>query len=269
MPVLKTFTSLTEEEAGEIQFDSHAVLAYLVSDKSNPNSIINLISHSRENARGVQDHITIELWEALNGFYHQAKNWLQKDFSANIEVPTELASLMQNSLMFYGTAEVTMPRSEGWSFINMGKYLERAVQTIDILEINFQEFDYNLDMPLSTSHWQHLLKSVSGYELYLKSYRTGNDTENIADFLLFNLDFPRSVLYCVTRLHQLFEKLRKTSHAETYTKIDYMIGKAKSNLQYTELSEIREQGLAPYLSGIKTELYAIGNQFNINYFACS
>jgi uncharacterized alpha-E superfamily protein len=83
-PVLRIFTYLEEEQANAIAHHSRAVLQYMVTDKENPNSVVNIVTHARENARSVQDHITKELWQCLNDFYHTIRNeqlieWLDKD----------------------------------------------------------------------------------------------------------------------------------------------------------------------------------------------
>jgi len=61
-----------------------------------------------------------------------------------------------------------MLRGEGYSFINLGKYLERAVQAADILDIKFSNQDYDVSEETDAPYWKHLLLSISGHELYLK-----------------------------------------------------------------------------------------------------
>src|SRR5690349_19460979 len=73
-PVLQIFSRLRDEEILPIERDSRAVLKYMVADHENPNSVYNMVVRSRENARAVQDHITKELWQSLNEFYHLIKN---------------------------------------------------------------------------------------------------------------------------------------------------------------------------------------------------
>jgi len=164
-PILKTFTALSEKEIKLMQYNSQEVLRYLISEKTHDNSIINMITRSRENARGVQDHITIEVWECLNSFYLDVKNWesIENDTSDTI---THLAKFLQYTHLYYGIADVTMPRKDGWIFMNTGKYLERAIQTAEFLSIKFQEFDYNMHQPSNPIQWRHVLQSVSGFELY-------------------------------------------------------------------------------------------------------
>src|SRR5690349_18246103 len=74
MPVLKIFTFLKDEEALAMANNTKAVLAFMVIDKDNPNSVLNIVTMARENGRGVQDHITKEMWQCLNDFYHTMKD---------------------------------------------------------------------------------------------------------------------------------------------------------------------------------------------------
>src|ERR1700733_8730116 len=83
-PVLKIFTFLTEEEANAFENNTKEVLQYMVTDKENPNSVLNIVTAARENARSVQEHITKELWQSLNDLYHTVRDeqlvkWLQKE----------------------------------------------------------------------------------------------------------------------------------------------------------------------------------------------
>src|ERR1700712_5713056 len=125
-PVLEIFTYLEDEQYSVIGNDSRTVLQYMVTDKENSNSVLSIITRARENARSVQDHITKELWQCLNDFYHtireeQVSRGLQKD-----DPVTVLDILIRQGLLYYGTADVTMARGEGYAFLNIGKYLERG-----------------------------------------------------------------------------------------------------------------------------------------------
>src|SRR5580765_3161837 len=68
--VLQTYGYLDVNEIEAIKYDTRAVLRYVMLDRDNDASLINNITRSRENARSVQDHITKEMWHALNSFYH-------------------------------------------------------------------------------------------------------------------------------------------------------------------------------------------------------
>ena len=269
-PVLHLFTYLKEEEAKQMEKNPRAILNYLVTDKANPNAVVNIVTLARENARSVQDHITKELWQCLNDYYHTTKeewltHWLQKDDPITI-----LDVLIKQGLLYYGTADITMSRGEGYSFMNIGKFLERAILSVDILNVRFiNNQNGDIDAVADAPYWKYLLLSIAGYELYLKTYRTGFEARNVVEQVVLNNHFPRSIIYSITRLQRYFDRLKQEGKISSYQQIDFMIGKLLSKVRYSTPETIISQNLHQYLIEIKNDLYAIANALNQYYFAYS
>ncbi|HEY9047776.1 MAG TPA: alpha-E domain-containing protein [Ohtaekwangia sp.] len=268
-PVLRIFSSLEEPEITKIERNGRQVLQYMVLSRDNPNSVASLVIQARENARSVQDNITKELWQSLNEFYHIVRDQRLKKSLQYDDPVTVLDSLIKQCMLYYGVTDITMFRGEGICFMNLGKYLERAIQSADILDIKFNDLSYDLDKTTDTTYWKYLLMSVSGYALYLKRYRSGFEARNIVDQVLFNIDFPRSILYSVNQLHRYFGRLKNDQNMEGYNKVDFLIGKLRSKLQYSDVDSVSKIGLHHYLTGITTDIYEIGNTLNQHYFAYS
>jgi len=265
-PVLRIFTYLDEEQANAIEHKTRTVLQYMVTDRENANSVLNIVTHARENARSVQDHITKELWQCLNDFYHTIRDEnLARGLQGGDPVSI-LDILIRQGLLYYGITDITMARGEGYAFINIGKFLERGVQSADILDIKFSDVQYDVART-DTTYWKYLLLSISGYELYLKTYRSGFDARNVVEQTILNEDFPRSVIYSINQLQRYFDRLRSDRNKEAWQKIDFMIGRIRSRVKYSTVDAILREGLHPYLNGVKNELYEIGNAFNHYYFA--
>ena len=266
-PVLKIFSFPDEEIISNIEKNGREVLRYMVLEKENTNAVFNLVTQSRENARAVQDHITKELWQCLNEFYHMVRDY-RLSVSLKIEDPMSvLDGLIRQCMLYYGTIEITMARSEGFYYMNVGKYLERAMQSVNILDVKFSEQNYSLDGIHDPIYWRYLLLSISGYELFLRTYRSTLEPRNIIDQIIWNENFPRSILYSVNRLERSFEKLDMDPRLESYQKIQFLIGKLKSRIQFSNIQTLEIEGLANYLQGIKNELFDIGTAFNHYYFA--
>src|SRR5258708_9745262 len=156
-PALKVFSFLEEDEIAKREMSKRAVLMYMVVDKDNLNSVVNMVTKSRENARSVQDHINKELWQCLNEFYHLVRDE-RLTRALKFEDPISvLDGLIRQGILYYGTAEITMSRGEGMCFMSIGKYLERAVQSADILDVKFSDLSYDLDNTTATTHWQYFL----------------------------------------------------------------------------------------------------------------
>ncbi|MFD2161087.1 alpha-E domain-containing protein [Paradesertivirga mongoliensis] len=268
-PVIKLYTKLEDESLDKIEHDSRDVLLYMIAGKENPNSIINMITLARENARSVQDHITKDLWQCLNEYYHLIKDNKLISFLKKDDPISALDILIRQGMLYGGTAEATMERGEGTSFMNMGKYLERSIQSADILDVKFGTINNDPDLLTDTSYWKHLLLSLGGYELYLKTYRQGFEAENVLELVVLNNDFPRSVLYSVNQVAQHLERLRINNNISEIKEITMLIGRLESRIKYSTLTSIRQEGLHPYLYSIKKDLYDIGDALNVQYFAYS
>jgi uncharacterized alpha-E superfamily protein len=268
-PVIRIFAGHDDEETGKLENDSRAVLKYMVTGKNNSNSILNIITLSRENARGVQEHIPKDLWQCLNEYYHTVKDprlekALQRDDPISV-----LDVLIKQVMLYYGTVEITMERGEGRSFMNIGKYLERAIQSVDILDTKFGSISENPDLLTDTTYWKHLLLSLGGYELYLKTYREGFESSNILEQVMLNNDFPRSVIYSVNNIQRYFERLKNESDLDDFREMSFRIGRLQSRIKYSSVKSIEQEGLHAFLTQIRSELYGIGNALNEHYFANS
>lgn len=268
-PVIRIYGGMDYEDNKITGNDSRAVLRYLVTGKTNSNSILNIITLARENARSVQEHITKDLWQCLNEYYHTVKDpkierALQREDPIGV-----LDVLIRQVMLYYGTVEITMERGEGRSFMNIGKYLERAIQSVDLLDTKFESLDENPDLLTDISYWKHLLLSLGGYELHLKTYREGFEARNVLEQVALNTDFPRSVIYSINNIQRYFDRLKNESNLDDFSELSFQIGRLQSRIKYSSVKSIADEGLHNFLLQIKGELYGIGDKLNEYYFAHS
>lgn len=266
-PVIRIYNSPDEAVIRDIEFKSRDVLQYMLTGKDNPNSIINIITLARENARSVQDHLTKDLWQCLNEYYHLVNDKRLISSLKKGDPVSVLDELIKQVMLYYGIGEVTMERGEGRSFMNIGKYLERSIQSTDILDIKFNKANSDPDLLTGTTYLRYLLLSLGAYDLYLKTYRQGFDPENVLELVVLNNDFPRSVLYSVNNIYRYFERLKQNNDIVESKELSFMIGRLQSTIKYSTVETITEQGLHTYLAQVKKDLYSIGNALNQNYFA--
>ncbi len=268
-PVLKIFTYLEEDEISRMEKNTRMVLHYMIIEKDNPNAVATLVTKARENARSVQDNITNELWQTLNEFYHIVRDERLALALQTKDPITTLDMLIARAMLYYGIAESTMFRGEGLNFMNIGKYLERATQSVDILDVKFSDLSYDLDKTAEVTYWKHLLQSISGYALYLKTYRSGFEARNVVELIVFNNNYPLSIIYSVNMLDRYFERLKESSDRANYDKIRFMIGRLRAKLQYSNMHTLSDQGLHKFLIELNHDLTNIGNALNEHYFAYS
>src|SRR6478752_2250478 len=136
----QAFFNLHQKATGQ------AVTEFLVFQPQNPNSIISSVAQSRENARMVRDQITVELWEELNRLYLFLRSKDARDlWKAS---PSEfLQEVRACSLHLQGLTDATVVHNEGWQFMQVGKYLERADKTTRMIDVRHESAQPSVDTP--------------------------------------------------------------------------------------------------------------------------
>ena len=263
--VLQTYSDLPDGDQQKIAHDSHKVLAHLVTDRDNSFSVINNITRARENARSIQDHITKEVWQCLNEYYHLIReHYIHYNIQYGDPV-TSLDALIKHGMLYNGTVDITMARGEGYNFLNIGRFLSRSVITIDLLNIKLNEYNYDLEKYAEDATWRFLLYSLSGYELYLKTYRGALSASYVIQHVLYNEEFPHSLIYSMTRLNRYFERLKTESSPENYSQLEFLIGRSFNNIKYSKVHN-NSEALNNFLLQTRNELFEIASLLNKFYF---
>ena len=265
--VMQLFASPLNNEQLEKAGKTEEALTFLIADTGNQNSVKLLVTRARENARGVQDNITKEVWEKVNQAYHIVK---QPDLVAQITGPRGMEiidQLEQSNTLFYGVTDSTMPRGLGWNFMNLGKFIERAILSIDVLNAHFAKFDHKLEQPQDILYWKHLLVSLSGYELYLKKYTRGQHNLNVIDYVVFNTYFPRSVIYSLDRVRRYLDEVAEDTKMEGSASLQKTFGRICSRVEFADLKLVQEQGLSNFLFTLRNDLVDFSNQLTRIYFS--
>lgn len=258
----------TDPEAADIYaIDSISSLKYLIADTKNLNSSKVLVTKARENARGVQDYITKEVWEQVNQLYHIVNQTGIEEKITGSHSLDVIDLLDQNSILFYGVIDSTMPRGQGWQFLNLGKFIERCMLTIDTTLAHSQKIDHRLDIPKDILFWRNLLLSLSGYELYLKTYTRDQYNLNVIEHVIFNKNFPRSLIYSLTRVNRYLKEIAEHTKVEGSIKLQKQLGRIASKIEFADMNTIKEEGLPHFLYSIKNELTDFSKQLTQIYFS--
>ena len=265
-PFLQLYGQLNASEIDAIENNSRKVLAYMIFDKSNPASAYNNIVQSRENARCIQDHITKEVWQCLNDYYHFIREpYVEKEVMFGDPV-SAVDLMIRHSLLYTGTVDNTMTRDEGFTYMNIGKLLERAIQTTDVLRIKLSDLSNDNQSLGESPGLCYLLYSLYGFEIYLKTFKGNFTAQNVLQLVVYNTDFSHSILYTLDRLYRLFERLQSESLPESYERLDFLIGKTMNNVKYSNVQADDNFLLSDFLFKTRTELVEIAIAFSKHYF---
>jgi uncharacterized alpha-E superfamily protein len=265
--LLNTYgNELSAQEINKVDKDTSRVFEYLILDKMNGSSAYNNISRSRENARAIQDHITKEVWQCLNDYYHFIREPVIEKQVKNGDPLTAIDLLIRHGLLFTGTIKNTMTRDESYAYLHIGKFLERSILTVDVLRMKFTEIDPQSYQLVDARELRYLLYSLFGYEIYIKTYKGHFTIENVLELVLYNNFFPHSLMYSLYQLNKYFERLKPESLPENYEQLEFLIGKILNNVKYSNLEAGNFNMLDPFLLRTRQDLIEIGSSFSQYYF---
>lgn len=266
-PVLEVASRLDTFDIGWIEHNTAASLQKLMIDTENNNSLKILVHRARENARGIQDYITKEVWEEVNQMYHYINDsYLAAKLSGN-EAMQVLDKCNTHAVLFGGVIEITMPRDTGWYFMNLGKYIERCFHTISLLEKQLQLIQFNIEDASDILQWRYLLLALSGYELHLKTYTSTRHTANLLHQVIFNENFTRSILYSLSRIDIYLRKVMPSGSSVENKAILNAFGRLYSEVKYKEQNSLNSNNLSAFLVGIRDDLANFSTQFAQHYFS--
>jgi uncharacterized alpha-E superfamily protein len=257
----RAVTSLAPGAASENVDPQHA-LFLLVADPEGTFSIVKCIGGARENARQVREEISSEMWEHLNRLFHYVTGC---DLQAQDDAGAmQLVSMVrQGSYRFHGITDTTMNHGEGWHFIQLGKFIERACNLCILVDAYF-----SLDKHADDLDWVGLLTSCAAFEAYCKACTAELKPERIADFILLQPEFPFSVRYSLDRMHQALTSIGNLSLSRRTGKIERLIGRLRSAVAYVQIADVIRGDLHKYLAGIIEQcrdLHAAVNEVYIEY----
>jgi uncharacterized alpha-E superfamily protein len=250
------------------RYTAETVSAFLVRHPGNPNAILSCVERARENARAVRDQISREMWEQLNRLYHLAQGANVASIARN---PYDFFSDIRNgSHLFQGVTDATMAHSEGWEFIQAGKYLERADKTVRILDVKYHTLsadEASESVSLASLQWIALLKSCSAFEPYrhthpqLQSWR-------VAHFLLLDRAFPRSVAFCLEQTRGALRRISGSPADRPANAAERTIGRLCAELTYLDIREAL-MDLHAYLDEQGRRINDVGDAIAQSYFVLS
>ena len=237
----------------------HEMTHKLVFDQLDPASITFCVSAARENARQVREEISTEQWQRLNRLFHQIHSPnAQAQFRSSVS--EMLASVVDGIYLFKGTTDTTMIHGQGWQFIRLGRYLERAYATATLLEV-FQPDLLQGSAEERTGHLYlelvGLLRCCTSFEAYCQVYTADVSPDRILEFLLFNRDFPHAICYCVEGARQAIEAIQASGGRRTPEELIAGIGKLHSLLIFTTIGEILAGDSAAFLHNIRAQCLRI------------
>jgi uncharacterized alpha-E superfamily protein len=244
-----------------------SVIQFLALDRENPSSILSCLRTARENARSIREVISADAWEQVNRFYLMV-NSPNAPRRVKESPGTFFADVKRYSQLIAGVSDATMSHDEAWHFMQLGRLLERADNTSRLLDVK-----YFLLLPsveevggaVDEMEWSILLRSATALAMYRRRFGPIMP-ENVVDFLLLEIEFPRSVLFCLERAEESVHAITGTPPGSFRNPVERRLGQLRSELAYSQVHDIISEGLHEFLDTFQGHLNRIGDAISETFF---
>lgn len=241
------------------------VFNFILRDKDNAGSILAIIDEARTNARMVRGAITREVWESVNDGWMQLKEALARPVPET-RLGAVLDLVRRQSTQVRGAMEGTMLRNEIYNFARMGSFIERADNTARILDVKYYVLLPSVSYvgsSLDNVQWENVLRSVAGERAYRWLNAGRMDPRGIAEFLILDGRFPRSLAFCYSKLRSNLSSLAREYGNEMHS--HEILRNADSQFHTATIEGIFEQGLHEFIGKFIRANTALALQIQRDY----
>ncbi|MCF7547765.1 MULTISPECIES: alpha-E domain-containing protein [Pseudonocardia] len=238
--------------------DAFSLTELLGYSAETPGSIVSSISSARENARGAREVVSSEMFECLNATWNALP---ERQRYARWVGPAAFFSYIEDrAAMFSGLAASTMSRDDSWRFYLLGRSVERVDMIVRLLMSRVSD-------RMSSPGWLSVLRSAGAQDTYLRTYRGAVDAVRVAQFMLMDRLFPRSVFHALREAELCLQQLdnRPTVRVGAKAEALRLLGRARSELEFLRPEELLDD-LPAQLEGLQECIREVGEAVSLQFF---
>jgi uncharacterized alpha-E superfamily protein len=243
--------------ARDMELDIGVVLFRLVYEPQSPSAIAGSVHGARAGARGIREVISSEMWECLNVTAHGLAG--QKRAAERLGPHIYLRYIRERAALFFGLADSTMSHDDAWRFLVLGRSLERADMTARLLLARISAPD---DLG-----WPVLLRACGAHESFIRTHGWAAEPARVAEFLLLDRLFPRSVVHALSTAEECLTALNPGAsvRAGLDDPARRPVGRLRNRLEYADPKQLTAQ-LPELLSTLQETCVEASEAITKRYF---
>ncbi len=251
--------------AGRDRLTAADAIDFMLRDPANPSSVASSIDAARNNARMVRTALTRETWEATNECWISLRQTLARRLKP-ADLPEAIDAIKNRTGLIRGAFHGSMLRNEIYNFARIGTFIERADNTSRILDVKYYVLlpaVSHVGSSLDNMQWESILRSVSAHRSYRWVYDGDHRAANIADFLILNVQMPRSLAYSYEKITSNLDYIAR-DYGERLPAHD-TAEDVRRSLRSTSVAEIMDQGLHEFLGNFVARNNQLGREISDGY----
>ncbi len=249
--MLLEFTGREDDFAERYGEDAHCdgelVQEFLTWDEEHPASLYGSLRGARENARTVRETMSLEAWKAINDLWL----WLKGPDSRRLyqrERGAFYERVTRSAYLFHGVSFGTMLHDEPFTFMKLGRALERAGSTARILRAHAALNGHEASDAEAAASCLAVLRCCCAYDPFFLSGMHPLGMRTVIRFLLFDHTLPRSVIYNLDEGRRLLFLLCQHDPIGLPRRSRSVLERLRGGLMQMDVRDVEQQGLKKTLA---------------------
>ena len=189
----------TEQDESHYSALEAEVQSFLFNE-AHPDGFRITVDAIRRTAGIVRDRLSADTWRMLNRIELTLQEASEGARTAG-DILDLLDRMITRVAAFGGVSMESMTRGQGWRFLDMGRRLERSLQTLSLLETLVEP------SPYETALLEDVLNIADSAITYRRRYLTSLQTAPVVDLLLTDETNPRSLAFQLAALQGHVDQL--------------------------------------------------------------
>ncbi len=226
-------------------------------DVDNPSSISSSIAIARSNAIGVRAELSTEAWEHLNDLYLDVRSQTLERMLA--DGPSRLLRRVRDGCQaIAGVSDATLLHVDGWNFLVLGRFVERALLAIRMIG-TMESFDD------PWPEWQRLLEMCCASMPFARAATQLPTSREAVAFILFNATFPRSLAFCANEIDAALHRISQT-HRAYANEAEKHAGRLRNLSHFSDIGDVTNDGLHAFLGRVEDSLASLVAAIELTFY---
>lgn len=227
-------------------------------------------------AASVRDRISMDMWRTLSSLPPE-----DAFDPANPPTLSDVLDLLNQRVLilagFGGIAMESMTRGHAWRFLDMGRKIERAMHTVGLLHWTLVPTEAQGRLSLGfpeTALLEALLEIADSSMTYRRRYLSGVQAAAVLDLLIADGSNPRSLVYQLSALREVIERLPHDPQQAALPPEERMIVSLLTGVQLADIQELacadgdgRRPRLEEFLADLHRDLPLLADAIGHHYLS--
>ena len=236
-----------------------------ILDADQPGSLRFHLNALLRAGQAARDRLSDDAWRAINRLDRELPQ--VKSLSEMLE---SLEGLIIGLASVNGLNTESMARGHGFRFMEIGRRLERALYTLNLLRTG-------CELPHETEKvvWEMVLAMTDSLMTYRRRYASATEAGAVLDLLLLDESNPRSVGYQLVQIQDQMAGLPRKKTLPHYSAEERIVLEALTTLRVTDMERFSQSNwnadmdetLGQLFADLSTRLLALSETLSRDYFS--